>query len=319
MPLQVRPVVGIHRDRYNWHKRYGHYCHEYGLEFIEMDLFSNDWITAAKKCDVVLFKGTMNRESIRILKERIYYLETFLGKTSVPNWNSFWHFDSKAIQREVAQLSGMKIPDTIVAGTSCDIELIKTVLPDEVIIKESFGAGSSYVKSIRNDCLRRWRLRQWQLERPFYRVVCACLRRIGIQPLRGPQKVIQRMIDNDGFDIRIVTIGERYAYFFKRLVRDNDFRASGSGRIDYSWDERYSSLLRRLLGFSRRMKFNTMAYDIIIGSDACPYLIEMSSLFGGKAMPDCPNVFRVSSDLEVLERILPIDPLELQVRMLTEP
>jgi hypothetical protein len=57
-------------------------------------------------------------------------------------------------------------------------------------------------------------------------------------------------------------IGDRYAYGFWRNNRPNDFRASGSGRIDY---ERAvpEECLRTCIEINRRLNFDSMAYDVL--------------------------------------------------------
>lgn len=311
-------IFGIHCDRHGWHSQYKAICDKYGFPGVMVDLFSDDWVTAVSACDVVLFKGTMYPDSIRILKERVYFLESVLGKKVVPNYNAYWHFDSKAIQRDIFQAYGLNIPHSVVAGTCDDVRTIGAFFPHKVVMKETSGAGSSQVRLVSNNSLMRWSLRQWQLNSILYRCVSIVLRTIGLRPCKGPQKIIQEMVENDGFDIRVTTIGSRYAYVFKRYCRDRDFRASGSGKLDYSWDDKYVELIYSLMAFSRSMGFNTMAYDIIVDRNGRWYLIEMSASFDDKALADCPNVFRVSDDLRGLERIGKVSPLELQIMMFAD-
>ncbi len=309
------PVFGIHCDRHGWYRQYSDICDKYGFRRVMLDLFSDDWVTTANACDVVLFKGTMYPDSIRILKERVYFLESMLQKKVVPNYNAYWHFDSKAIQRDIFRAHGMSIPDTVVAGTCDDVNAIGTLFPNRVVVKETSGAGSSQVRLVSNNLLMRWWLRQWQLHSRLFRGVSVALRTIGLRPCRGPQKIVQEMIENEGFDVRVTTIGNEYAYVFRRLCRDNDFRASGSGRIDYGWDDKYIELIYSLVSFSRTLGFNTMAYDVIVGRDGRWYLVEMSASFDDKALTHCPNVFQVSDDLRTLRRIERVSPLQLQIMM----
>ena len=51
-------------------------------------------------------------------------------------------------------------------------------------------------------------------------------------PLTYPQEkiVIQNFIPNLKYDFKVLVFGEKY-YILKRLTRDNDFRASGSGKL----------------------------------------------------------------------------------------
>ena len=44
---------------------------------------------------------------------------------------------------------------------------------------------------------------------------------------------VQDFIPNNNFDIRVIVVCDK-AFAIKRYVRKNDFRASGSGYIDYS-------------------------------------------------------------------------------------
>jgi hypothetical protein len=62
--------------------------------------------------------------------------------------------------------------------------------------------------------------------------------------------------------LRIAVIGDRYAMGFWRNNRPNDFRASGSGRIDYDRTVP-EELVRYCLSLNKRFDFDSMAYDII--------------------------------------------------------
>src|SRR5690606_25754870 len=46
----------------------------------------------------------------------------------------------------------------------------------------------------------------------------------------------QDFIEKNTFDIRVIIVGDR-AFAIKRLIRQNDFRASGSGNIIYDINE----------------------------------------------------------------------------------
>lgn len=311
-----RPMIAIHRDSRGWYKRYERYCSRIGVGSTLVDLLADDWVDNISGCDYVVFKGTMDSENIRILKERLYFLEKILGKTAVPNWASYWHFDSKGIQRDLFRVQELRIPKTLVIGSSRDI-FAMSHFPERVVLKEPSGSSSDSVRLVRNTPLRRWRMRQWLLDAPIYRRSDSVLRRLGLKVRRPTQKIVQELIENEGYDIRIVTIGFEYVYVFRRLVREHDFRASGSGRIDQSWDDRYLPLMKMLLAYSKKMEFNTMAYDVVLDKDGVPYVLEMSGSFlGGPEMTECPNVFRWNEIRGKFERIEPIDPLELQIRIL---
>lgn len=170
MSTQARDIVGIHRDRHGWWERYVTYCEKYGLQNKVIDLFSDEWREHVRECRVVLFRSTMYPENIRILKERVYFMDRVLGIHTVPNLNSFWCFDSKAIERDILSEFGMAIPRTLVVTTPHDIQRLETLFAGEIVMKEPAGAGSARVRKQRNTKAFRTRLRLWQLDSAYYRI-----------------------------------------------------------------------------------------------------------------------------------------------------
>ena len=85
----------------------------------------------------------------------------------------------------------------------------------------------------------------------------------------------QDFIPNNDSDIRVVVIGEK-AFAGKRMVRPNDFRASGYGIKKYErelFDERCISLA---FDYTRRLKAQCVAYDFIFDKSDQPVLLEIS-------------------------------------------
>src|SRR5690606_19878921 len=72
----------------------------------------------------------------------------------------------------------------------------------------------------------------------------------------------QEYIPGNQADLRITVIGDCYAYGFWRNNRPNDFRASGSGLIDYERDIPEEQL-RYCLDLNRKLGFDSMCYDIL--------------------------------------------------------
>jgi hypothetical protein len=95
----------------------------------------------------------------------------------------------------------------------------------------------------------------------------------------------QKFCPNNEWDTRVATIGDR-AYAFRRFVRKNDFRASGSN----SWDLDRSKIDMRFVKIaheiSQTFKFQSMAYDFIYDENQNPMLIEISYTYGEPDYPD---------------------------------
>ena len=66
---------------------------------------------------------------------------------------------------------------------------------------------------------------------------------------------------------------------FRRFVRDNDFRASGSGKIDYNIDDIDPRVVKLSLEISKALKFQSMAYDFLFNENNQPEICEISYTF----------------------------------------
>jgi len=84
----------------------------------------------------------------------------------------------------------------------------------------------------------------------------------------------QAFVEGNERDLRLTVVGDKYAFVYHRRNRPNDFRASGSGLLDYE-REIPEALIRYCIGISKRMSFNSMAYDILFTKDDF-VIVEMS-------------------------------------------
>ena len=82
-------------------------------------------------------------------------------------------------------------------------------------------------------------------------------------------------------------IGKR-ALAFRRHVRTNDFRASGSGLIDVNPVEIDLRCIRLAFEVSEKLKFETMAYDFTY-EERQPKICEISYCFDHRIVRKCPG------------------------------
>ena len=98
--------------------------------------------------------------------------------------------------------------------------------------------------------------------------------------------LFQEFMPNNEFDTRITTIGNR-AFAFRRMNRKNDFRSSGSGIIDYDINYIDLNCVKIALEISKKMKFQSMAYDFLLDNNKKPVFCEISYTFNDKAIYNC--------------------------------
>ncbi len=78
----------------------------------------------------------------------------------------------------------------------------------------------------------------------------------------------------------------------KRLCRDDDFRASGSGKFEYV--QLPENVLQIAFHTAQRLQLQSVAFDFIF-RDNEPLIVEMSYGFGTKGISHCPGYY--TSDL----------------------
>jgi glutathione synthase/RimK-type ligase-like ATP-grasp enzyme len=99
--------------------------------------------------------------------------------------------------------------------------------------------------------------------------------------------IVQQYHPNNSFDTRITIIGDR-AFGFRRFNRKDDFRASGSGLIDYDTNEIDSSMIKLAFELSKKFDFQTMAYDFIYDTEGNPTVLEHNFTYVDSAVSKCP-------------------------------
>jgi hypothetical protein len=110
--------------------------------------------------------------------------------------------------------------------------------------------------------------------------------------------LFQEFLPGNDFDIRITVIGNR-AFAFRRHNRPNDFRASGSGRID--WDSTQIPEDAILLAFetARILQTQSLAVDVL-RRDGKPVIAEISYYYEGWAIAACPGHWKLHGDSQQL-------------------
>src|SRR5690606_29697488 len=98
----------------------------------------------------------------------------------------------------------------------------------------------------------------------------------------------QEFIPNNTFDIRVIVIGGR-AFALKRMVRENDFRASGSGHIIYDKGQIDERCVKLAFEVNKKLKSQSVAYDFIFDETNSPLIVEISYAFATKVYDQCPG------------------------------
>lgn len=306
--------IAIGRDHLRWHEKFASALNrkvEVGcpVQFEVIDLDRHDWVDLVKPFDLVIWKPTfLSVEPASYFKEKIYFMEKFLHKSVVPNFDTVWHYDSKIAQSYIFNICRINSPATFVSFDYRDAMEQAQTFEMPVVWKKSWGAGSRNVRlfddkkkmmqeisqvffqSIWDEGRQKypsaWRHAFAQFTRPWlWKKVFQKIRGYSSHAERHGVVYWQKFIPGNSADLRITVIGDQYAYGAWRHNRPNDFRASGSGRGDFT-SEVPLEALKYCLEINHRLNFDSMAYDIIFDKDRF-YITEMSYAYVDSFLHQC--------------------------------
>lgn len=308
-------MIGIHNSKGLFSDRWIAYCTANGIPFKIIDCFSTDIVSQLSDCDTVMwhFNHKGPRES-KFAKQLLFALESS-GKKVFPDFNTVWHFDDKVAQKYLLEAINAPLAPSFVFYSKQEVTqwIDNTSFPK--VFKLRNGAGSDNVRlvSSREEALRliskafgrgfrqynaldnlRERIRKYNTSRTnLWDVVRGLVRLFvttrydRVTPRESGYIYFQDFIPGNDHDIRVVVIGDK-AFAIKRMVRRNDFRASGSGEILYERDLFDVGTIGLSFDISSKLGFQCMAYDYVY-LERQPILVEISYGFSKEGYDLCPG------------------------------
>lgn len=98
---------------------------------------------------------------------------------------------------------------------------------------------------------------------------------------------LQEFLPNNQFDTRVTVIGN-HAFAFRRFNREGDFRASGSGKIDFNNEGIDLAAIYLAFDVAKKLKISMAAVDILTYDDE-NIVCETNMSFAAWAIRQCPG------------------------------
>lgn len=281
------------------------YCNTNSIDYKIVNCYKPNIIQELTDCDALMWHHSHgNYKDVLFAKQLLYSLEQS-GKKVFPDFNTGWHFDDKVGQKYLFESIGAPLVNSYVFYTKKEsLEWIEsTIFPK--VFKLRGGAGSSNVKLVRTkeEAIRivkkafgrgfpqfdRWgyfkeRIRKTREGKDSIIGILKGIGRLFISTefakMRGREKgyvYFQDFIPNNLVDYRLNVING-CCYGCQRQVRKGDFRASGSGIINYSSSEIPIKMIQIAFDVSDKLKLQSVAFDFVIDNNK-PLIIEMSYCF----------------------------------------
>lgn len=308
--------IAIHHRIGSFSDRWIAYCEKKNIPYKIVNAFDSDIIQQLKDCDALMWHHHHAIYKDVITAKKILFALEHAGIKVFPDFKTGWHFDDKVAQKYLLEAIGAPlVPSYVFYDKQEAINWAKSTTYPKVF-KLKGGAGAANVRLVKSEKVMlklinkafgkgfpqfdrfsglKERYRKFKDKQASLFYVLKGLARVFIttdfarqQPNERGYVYFQDFVPNNDSDLRVIVIGER-AFAVKRLVRKNDFRASGSGIIEFQrkyLDEQCIQLSFELNG---EIKFQSVAYDFVYSDENKPLLVEICYGFAVESYDPCPG------------------------------
>jgi Glutathione synthase/Ribosomal protein S6 modification enzyme (glutaminyl transferase) len=298
----------------NWVFPWEDYCKENNIEYELIDLMRCDAVKELAKFDVLLWHFGQYRHAEMLETRSILYTAKRMGLKVFPDFNDAWHFDDKVAEMYILQALGAPIPDSTVYY---DKETLKSdvengLISFPIVGKLRTGSGSHNVKLLKSKRdLMRYASTMFsggfnpapsllykttsnirsshnkaqfmsKLKRaPEFLRTLADARHF---PYEKDYVYLQEFIPNDGYDMKVVVVGDKCA-FLVRPIRSHDFRASGGGEVLFDKKFFKKQIIESAFKVTDELGSQCMGYDYVVNNQTGEgVIVEMSYGFSHQAI-----------------------------------
>lgn len=289
------------------------------LDYKIIDPNSLSLIEDLKECTHLLFQHTQG-DTDGLIYDSIYNIAcNVLNINCYPNYQTYWPYENKIKEYYLLKSNDFPVIPTRVfwnfehaekylgevkypiicklpkgAGSS-NVVLIESYKSGKKIINQVFGRGAKTHKmKSKSNLLSLSKIGWYNYGKILLKtqlLSIGLLKEKNEYPEWQIQKdaiLFQKYLPGNTFDTRVTVIGKR-AFAFRRFVREDDFRASGSGKIDVGSNKIDKRCLEIAFDVCRKINFNCMAFDFIFDEEKNPKISEISYCFVDYFLFDCPG------------------------------
>ncbi|MBB3185986.1 ATP-grasp domain-containing protein [Microbacter margulisiae] len=305
--------IAIHKTNNSFSDRWVAYCQAKQIDYKIVDCYRNDIIEQLQDCDALMWHFYHASAKDSLFARQLLYSLQQSGKIVFPDFNTMWHFDDKVGQKYLLEsIDAPLVPSYVFyneqaayewiertqfpkvfklrgGAGSVNVQLIQNKQKAKRIVKQAFGRGFKHTSLVSlHDTYQKYQ----QGKLPAFDLtkrIARCFIPTQYSKIHGKERgyvYFQDFIPNNAFDIRVIVIGNK-AFAIKRMVRKNDFRASGSGMILYDkqeFDERCVSIAFEV---NNRLQSQSIAYDFVFDVNHDPLIVEISYGFSIEGYDPC--------------------------------
>lgn len=305
--------IAIHIAKSDFSDRWIDYCKAKSIPYKIVNCYSTDIIEQLNDCDALMWHHSHINSKDVLFAQKLLMAVEHSGKIVFPNFKTAWHFDDKVAQKYLLELINAPLVNSWVfydkkeallwakkctypkvfklrgGSGSSNVMLVNTTNEALRLLKIAFGKGFKQSDAL-NGLKERWR--KYLLGKlKFVDVVKGIFRifyRTKFSKVVGNEKgyvYFQEFLPYNNYDIRVVVVDNK-AFAIKRMVRENDFRASGSGNILYKKELFDINTIQLSFELTDKINAQCIAYDFIY-DNGMPKVVEISYGFMKEGYDAC--------------------------------
>lgn len=319
-PIAICQNLKMWNHPYARDNKFIKYCDENNINYEIVDPYQPVFIDNIDKYSNIIWTFTHYLKADLLEARNILRAAEIRGVEVFPNTNSTWHFDDKIAEMYAFKSIDAPIPNSWAFYNLDDTtDFLKNEANYPIIAKLRNGSGATNVKMIKNESeglkyakkmftegfdsspsLAYKTYSKIQSIKNFKSLISRIKQIPGFLYARTKAKDIskengycyfQDFVNNDGFDLKIVVIGDKLTYLIRK-VRKGDFRASGGG--DFFYDQSYvtKNIIDSAFSAADQLGSQCMGFDYVVDRTTNKGLIiEMCYGFDYAAAEDSGGYF----------------------------
>lgn len=309
--------IAIHKREGSFSDRWIPYCIDNNIPYKIVNCYDSDIIDQLNDCNGLMWHWSHTDYRAQNFARQLIYSIEQRGIKVFPNFNSCWHFDDKVGQKYLLEsISAPFVPTYIFydkkeainwvskidfpkvfklrgGAGSQNVKLVSNKSKANSLIRKAFGSGFPLTDKYSNIKQRLWVLKRDRTLTALFHFIKGFARFFLPKEnhnLLTRQKgyiYFQDFIEGNAYDDRVVVIGDK-AIAIRRHNRKNDFRASGSGLIEYNPELFPIDTIKIAFRISEKLKSQSTAFDFIYDKNGSPLIVEISYAYAqGQAYDNC--------------------------------
>ena len=308
--------IAIQDDKSSYCVEWTRYCKTHQIDYILVNCTDSNIVHQLADCDGLMWHWSHLDSRAKLFFQQLTYALEQKGIKVFPDSKTSWHFDDKVAQKYYLEcMQAPLVPSCVFydkqkaqawvnqakyplvfklrgGAGSVNVRIVRNKLQAKKILRKAFGNGFRPID--RANLLNDW-IAKFKREKTFVNLLLIIKGFVRLLYPRYDDRMLKREkgyvyfqeFVQISYDIRVAVIGNR-AFGFKRFVRKDDFRASGSGLMTYAQDAMPMECVTMAFKLAEKFEMQSVCFDFVFDKDQ-PMLLEISFGIMLRAYLPCPG------------------------------